>query len=171
MKRSTLLYLIVFVLGILILAACEKKTTAPAPTTSSVTTPALDTSASGNYKMIYSSVTSEQDTTVKFTLVYSSHSYQSGDTVNPYIWFALKGFTTLAPGMRKVSKTVIYDDSNNSDAKVQKHNSNVTGGFYSDTKCKLNNGNKFSGDTLILNFHVTPASGPQFDMSNKYLKQ
>ncbi len=163
MKKSTLITIIAVVAGMIILASCEKKTTAPSAPP--VTASSLDTSLIGNYKMVFSSVTTELDTNVRFHTTYSSNYSNSAGT---YIWYALTGYSSLPMGLRKVSKNVTYDDSNNSDAKIQQCSTNISAGFGSDAKCKLNGANRISGDTIILNFHVSPTAGPQFDMQNKY---
>ena len=164
MKKSTFLTIIAMIAYAILLAACQKTTTAPsAPPTTTAST--LDTSLIGNYKMVFSSVTTELDTNVRFHTSYSSHYTDAAGT---YIWYALTGYSSLPTGLRKVSKNVTYDDSNNSDAKIQQCGNNISAGFGSDAKCKLNGANRISGDTIILNFHISPTAGPQFDMQNKY---
>jgi hypothetical protein len=124
----------------------------------------------GKYAMISSSIPAEMDSTVEFYCNYSSHGYQSGDTIYPYIWFALRNTYPMAPGWMKISKNVTYKDANQSKAKIQRHINNITGGFYSDMNCKINNACKISGDTIILNFTVIPATGPQYSFTGKYKK-
>lgn len=68
--------------------------------------------------------------------------------------------------------TVFKDESvNKNQPYVKVYRDTIYDGFNGSTKVKINGSNRFiGGDTLLLNFNVTPVSGPQFNMYCKYLK-
>lgn len=135
----------------------------------------IDTSRSGKYRMIYSSVSAELDTTLTVRLNYKSYSYYNTmiDTTEKYILYTIPNNYDQSQGKVRISKTAIYvnESTNKSQPYVKEYRSVIYDGFLSSSKVKLNNSNRFSGDTMILNYHVSPTSGSQYDICCKYLKQ
>lgn len=181
MKKSTQLTAFsASILVLIMLTNCHKSNTQPTPPIQSVnsssqnaTNKVTDTTMTGMYQMVASSISSELNTTIKLRLYYSSEyiDYSTTDTTNYYVWLRIVDNMNLTAGYTKVSNTVTFnDDLTNADAKIDVHNKIVTSGFYGDQNVSLFTGSKFSGDTLTICLSVKPLSGPVYNMVNKYKK-
>lgn len=114
----------------------------------------------------------ELNTSLFLALRYKTYHYYSLDTNDKTILYWIPNNVNTAAGNVKVSANVIYvnESTNHSQPYIEEHTNDILGGFNDCSKVKLNGSNKFSGDTMILNFHVTPLAAPQFDMKCKYKK-
>lgn len=125
--------------------------------------------------MITTSVITQLDTATTLCLRYKGYSYlnyQQDTNLKVIIYKILNNYNQL-PGYCKVSKTAVYynEGTNHDQPYIKVYDNNISTGFIDCSKVWMNGTNKFSGDTLITNFHVKPTSGPEYDMKNKYLKQ
>lgn len=177
MKKSTLITMAFF--ASLCLWQCKKSNEQPqAQKTTSVqqiqsNNKVTDTTMTGEYQMVASSISSELNTTIKLRLYYSSQyiDYSTSDTMNYYVWLRIVDNMNFTAGYTKVSNTVTFNDAlTQNDAKIDVHNKNITTGFYGDQNLSLYPGSKFSGDTLVLNFSIKPISGPAYSLVTKYKK-
>lgn len=132
----------------------------------------MDTSKAGLYRMVTCDKALELNTNVFLALRYKTYHYYSLDTTDKTILYWIPNNVNTAAGNVKVSNSVIYvnESTNHSQPYIEEHTNDVLGGFNDCSKVKLNGSNYFNADTLILNFHVTPLTGSQFDMKCKYKK-
>jgi hypothetical protein len=95
------------------------------------------------------------------------------DTVEKYILYTIPNNYDQSQGKVRVSKTVVYvnESANKNQPYIKEYRSVIYDGFISSSKVKLNNSNMFSGDTMILNFHISPLQSSQYDMKCKYIKR
>jgi len=125
--------------------------------------------------MVSCSNNNELDTNLTFKMLYKSYSYYNTtvDTVEKYILYTIPNNYDQSQGKVRVSKTVVYvnESANKNQPYIKEYRSVIYDGFISSSKVKLNNSNVFSGDTIILNFHVSPLQGSQYDMKCKYIKR
>lgn len=165
----------------LTMAMCHKSATQPqtppsqtqTSNTAAASSKVTDTTMTGEYQMVASSISSELNTNIQLKLYYSSQyiDYSTSDTMNYYVWLRIVDNMNLVAGHTKVSNTVTFNDAlTQGDAKIDVHNKNITTGFYGDRNLSLYLGSKFIGDTLVLNFSVKPVSGPAYSLVNKYKK-
>lgn len=123
--------------------------------------------------MIYCNVPSETDTNLKFFMRYKSYSYASAtDTSEKYILYKFDNNFSASPGELRISNTNVFKDEgvNKIQPYVKEYRDTIYDGFNGSSKVKLNGSNFFKGDTILLNFHIVPVSGTQYDMYCKYLK-
>lgn len=124
----------------------------------------------GNYKMIWSSVPGELNTSIKWNISFSAWyiDYSTNDTINAHTWLRVIDSNDVHPGNTKISSNITFHDINVSDPKINVWTKKVTGGFNGDMNVVIYSGGKFDGDTLIMNYMInTP---PQHNMVCKYLK-
>ncbi len=123
--------------------------------------------------MIYSSVPSELDTSLRFFMHYKTyHWVTSYDTTQKYILYEFKNNYSTQPGEMRVSKTAVYKDggTNHNQPYIKVYRDTISDGFNGSSLVTLNGSNWFRGDTLIVNFHVSPLTGSQYNQQCKYLK-
>jgi len=123
--------------------------------------------------MIYSSVHTELDTNLMFFMHYKSYQWVSSfDTTQKRILYKFDNNYSSQPGEMRVSKTAVYKDgsTNHNQPYIKVYRDNISDGFNNSSLIVLNSGNIFSGDTLMLNFHVSPLTGTQYNQKCKYLK-
>jgi len=154
--------------------SCQKSTTSsPAPSQqqqNNSTNSQVDTSKSGNYRMVYCDSVTELDTTIVISLVYRTFQYMNANdsSLKKVLYTIPNNFNTIS-GKVKLSSTVIfYNESTNHNQPYIEWYNNIVSGFYGDSKC--NGGGTFKGDTLSLSFNVDPLVGNNFVMKCKYLK-
>lgn len=156
--------------------SCKKNNPQPtvAKTTQTAQQQNLDTSLSGKYKMISCDIPTELDTALMLTLVYkASFPWSPADTTDKVILYTIPNNVNSAPGNVRISATVIYQNEgiNHSQPYIQEHRDTISTGFIESSNVSLNGANRFHGDTLLLNYHVSPLTGPHYDMHVKYLKR
>lgn len=123
--------------------------------------------------MIYSSVPAELDTNLTFFMHYKSYQWVSSfDTTQKYILYKFDNNYSAQPGEMRISKTAVYKDGsgNHNQPYIKVYRDTIHDGFNSSSLVVLNGSNWFKGDTLILNFHVSPLTGSQYNQQCKYRK-
>ena len=173
MKTTTLKILILLTALVM---SCKKTTTTPSVQQNQLQTNGqsnLDTSKVGIYKMVYCSNPSQMSSSVFLSLRYKTyHYYSATDTTDKIILYWIPNNVNTVNGNVKISNSVIYanESTNKSQPYIEEHHNDILGGFNDCSKVKINGLNYFSSDTMILNFHITPTTGSQYDMRTKYLK-
>ena len=165
----------ILILTTALLLVCKKTTTNnPVPPTPLQPNgqDTMDTTKVGMYQMVTCDKPGELSTGVFITLRYKTYHYYSTDTTDKIILYWMPNNVNTAPGNLKISQNVIYDNesTNNSQPYIEEHTNDILGGFNDCSGVKLNAGGIFNGDTMILNFHVSPLTGSQYDMKAKYKK-
>lgn len=155
--------------------SCQKeKLIAPVQPPPATQTYEPDTSKSGVYKMIFCSDTTQIDSGLQITVLYKNWNYlNSGDTTQKTIQYWMpNNYNTLA-GKLRISRSVIFynQNVNHTQPYIKTYQQMIMDGFVGDPYVKVNNGNYFSGDTMVINFNITPLVGSSYDMTCKYLKQ
>lgn len=118
--------------------------------------------------MVACSQSTELSTSLTLTLRYKTYHVSGVDTS---ILYTVMNNVSAVSGQVKVSANTIFDNNMTNSQPYLKVNKvkSITSGFDGDQAVKLNGGNKFVADTLMLNFYVDPGATP-FNMSCKYKK-
>lgn len=97
----------------------------------------------------------------------------STDTTDKKILYRIPNNYNSTSGTVRVSNTAIFynEDVTHNQPYLTVKGSTISDGFQGSSLVMLNGGNKFNGDTMVLNFHVDPLSAPPYDMQCVYIKQ
>jgi len=154
--------------------SCQKEKLIAPVQPPSVQTYQPDTSKSGEYKMIFCTDTTQIDSGLHINVLYKNWNYLSSqDTTQKTIQYWMpNNYNTLA-GKLRISRSVIFynQNTNHTQPYIKTYQELIMDGFVGDPYVKVNNGNYFAGDTMVINFNVTPLVGSSYDMKCKYLKQ
>jgi len=122
--------------------------------------------------MISCSNTNEYSSLVSITLQYKGYQFYdiSDSTLN--ILYSIPNNTNGNPGWVKVSKNAIYknQDVNHNQPYITTRNDTIWSGFDGSSLVKLIGTSRFSADTLIMGFHVSPLQGSQYNITCKYIR-
>jgi len=158
--------LVIFIFG------CKKTEIENIETQESIiadSTPQIDTSRSGTYRMVYCSKASEFNSGLKFKMLYKSHKNDLSNTIKKIVMYNFVDNTSSSnKGKLKISATVTYKNIgvNQSQPYIETQNNVISYGFIEDNNLKLYDGS-FNNDTMILNFNASGVGA----MKCKYKKQ